>query len=167
MTNFSKYENLIKEKLSEYRYIHSLGVAKLSKELAIAHHLDEDKAYLSGLLHDVTKEMEEEWHDEIFRKYEDLDKIAEARPIKHSHSAMYYIKDELNISDSDILEACYNHTICNSNNPYAKILFIADKREENRKINDDVVKTALKDLDEGYNLLIKINEEYLKSKGIK
>lgn len=167
MTNFDKYQNLIKEKLSEHRYTHSLGVAKLAKELALAHRLDENKAYLMGLLHDVTKELPESWHDEIFVKYNDLDKLAESRPIKHSHSAKYYIEHELKITDSDILEACYNHTICNSENPYAKILFIADKREENRQIDDDVVKTSLKDLNEGYELLNKINEEYLKSKGIK
>lgn len=167
MTNFEKYKNLIKEKLSEYRYIHSLGVAKLSKELALAHGLDGDKAYLMGLLHDVTKELPEKWHDDIFVKYNDLDKTDEARPIKHSHSSKYYLMEELGIKDEDILDACYNHTICNSDNPYAKILFIADKREENRKIDDAVVSTSLKDLDEGYKLLIKINDEYLSSKGIK
>lgn len=167
MINYDYYINLIKEKLSEYRFIHSLGVAKLSKELAIAHNLDGEKAYLMGLLHDVTKEMPEDWHDEVFRKHNDIDKIVEDRPIKHSRSAKYYLMDELNINDEDILEACYNHTICKSNNPYARILYIADKREENRNINDDVVKTALKDIGEGYYLLEKINDEYLRSKGIK
>ena len=167
MTDFTAYEKLIKDKLSEYRYVHSLGVAKLARELGEAHGLDGDKCYLAGLLHDVTKEMSEDWQDDIFRKNNDLDKIREARPIKHSHSAKYYLRDELGINDPDILDACYNHTICKSDSPYAKVLYIADKREENRHINDAVVETAMKDLYEGYNLLEKINDEYLKTKGVK
>lgn len=164
MTSFEFYENLIKENLSEHRYVHSLGVAKLARQLAKAHSLDEDKAYLAGILHDLTKEMPNEFHDDIFKKHNDLDKINEPFAIKHSHSCKYYLMDKFNINDEIILDAIYNHTICNSNSPYAKILYLADKREENRNINDHIIPLALNNLDEGYNALLIDVAEYLKRK---
>ena len=57
MYDFEKYENLIKERLSEHRFIHSMNVAKRARELALLNGVDPDKAYLAGILHDITKEM--------------------------------------------------------------------------------------------------------------
>ncbi len=56
MYDFEKYESIIKERLSEHRFIHSMNVAKRARELAKIYGLDEDKAYLTGILHDITKE---------------------------------------------------------------------------------------------------------------
>ena len=56
MYDFEKYEKLIKSRLSEYRYTHSMNVAKRARELAEIYSLDENKAYLAGILHDITKE---------------------------------------------------------------------------------------------------------------
>ena len=44
MYDFEKYESIIKERLSEYRYTHSMNVAKRARELAKIYSLDEDKA---------------------------------------------------------------------------------------------------------------------------
>ena len=160
-------DKIVNSKLSNRRYLHSLGVAKLAKELAISHGIDPNKAYIAGLLHDITKEMNDEYQDALFKKHNDLDKINVKPKVKHSYSSKYYLLDELGIDDEDILDAVYNHTICNSNNPLALIVYIADKREENRGINDDIVATSHKNLKLGYEMLQKDVERYLKSKGIK
>ncbi|MBQ1983373.1 MAG: HD domain-containing protein, partial [Spirochaetaceae bacterium] len=43
---------LLKRRLKESRYIHSIGVADTAKELAGLHGADPQKAYLAGLVHD-------------------------------------------------------------------------------------------------------------------
>lgn len=160
------YKEITKNTLSEYRFIHSLGVADLAMKLALNHGLDANKAYLCGLLHDLTKEKPEVFHDEIFMKYQDLDKLKENAKIKHSHSCPYYLYEQYGIEDREFLEAIYNHTVCNSDNPLSKIIYIADKREINRHILDEVVDVALRDLDKGYKLCKEIDYKYLKSKGV-
>ena len=70
------------------------------------------------------------------------------------------------LQDRELLEAIYNHTICNSELSLSKIIYIADKREARRNIKDDVVEIALKDLDAGYKHCKEIDLKYLKSKGV-
>ena len=166
MTDIEFFERLIKERLSAHRYNHSLMVAKLAKELALSIGYDADRAYLCGILHDLTKEENEQFHDNLFRKYNDLDKITEAAPIKHSHSCPYYLYETYGIKDIELLTAIYNHTVCRSNLDLCKIIYIADKREESRRIDDDVVSRSLINLDDGFNYLLKLDAEYLKRKGI-
>lgn len=161
-----EYKELVKNTLSEYRCLHSLAVADLALDLAKAHELNEDKAYLAGLLHDLTKEKPENFHDELFIKYQDIDKLKESVQVKHSHSCPYFLYETYKIEDRELLEAIYNHTICNSESPLSKIIYIADKREVRRNIKDDVVDIALKDLDEGYKRCKEIDLKYLKSKGV-
>ena len=166
MTDIEFFERLIKERLSAHRYTHSLMVAKLAKELALSIGYDPDRAYLCGILHDLTKEENEQFHDNLFRKYNDLDKITEAAPVKHSHSCPYYLYETYGIKDIELLTAIYNHTVCRSNLDLCKIIYIADKREESRRIYDDVVSRSLINLDDGFNYLLKLDAEYLKRKGI-
>lgn len=53
-------EKEVKEKLSPFRYDHSLRVAEEAKKLAVHYHIDEQKAYVAGILHDIAKELPEE-----------------------------------------------------------------------------------------------------------
>lgn len=154
--------DLVKGNMSEKRFNHSLGVAKLAKELAKYHHVNEQKAFIAGLLHDLAKEIPLE-ESNLYLKYFDGDKLNEPDKVKHSHVAKYYIKERLHFHDKDILNAIYNHTILKSNDKLSLILYIADKREENRKIDDEIVDVAKKDLKKAVNLLIekwKANKEY-------
>ena len=54
------YKKVIKPLMSEHRYIHSVNVAKEAKFLAKKYGADEEKAYIAGMLHDITKEMPRE-----------------------------------------------------------------------------------------------------------
>lgn len=159
--NIEELDSIVKSMLSERRYLHSLNVAKLAKELAKYHFVDETKAYVAGLLHDITKEFDEPWQDECLRKHHDEVKISAPRKIKHSYTAKYYIQDELNINDEDILDAVYNHTICMSCKKLSKIIYIADKREEGRKLDNSAVELAKRDLEAGYRQVLNEVSEYL------
>ncbi|MBQ3296021.1 MAG: bis(5'-nucleosyl)-tetraphosphatase (symmetrical) YqeK [Erysipelotrichaceae bacterium] len=152
---------MVRKNLKKSRYDHSLSVAYLSRELAELHHVDPDKAYITGLLHDCTKYLTNDQHDEYFRFY-DRDKLNAPEPIKHSFSAKYYLKEKLNFHDKDILNAIYNHTICSSKDRLSLIIYIADKREPLRNIDDGIVELARKDLYKAYDALLRDVERYIK-----
>ena len=155
---------MIKKNLKKSRYDHSLSVADMAKDLAKIHHADPYKAYIAGLLHDCTKYLSNDEHDSYFRFF-DPDKIDYPEPIKHSFSAKYYLKEKLNFHDKDILNAIYNHTICNSRDKLSMIIYIADKREPLRNIYDDIAELAKKDLYKAFEELSKDVERYIKETG--
>ena len=64
------------------------------------------------------------------------------------------------------MNAIYNHTICNSNDKLSLILYVADKREENRHIDDEVVEIAKYDLKKAIKTL-KEKWEEAKNNGVK
>ena len=152
---------LIRKNLKKKRYDHSLSVADMARDLARCHHVDENKAYIAGLLHDCTKYLSNEQHDSYLR-YFDPEKTAYPESAKHSFSAKYYLKEKLNYHDRDILNAIYNHTIWRSRDRLSIILYIADKREPLRGIDDGIAELAKKDL---YGAFAKLSwdvEKYLK-----
>ncbi len=151
---------MVRKNLNDHRYAHSVSVAECASRLAERWHLDPKKAYLAGLLHDCTKDFPETFHDEYF-KYYDPDKIAYPEGVKHSFSAKYYLKEKLNFHDKDILNAIYNHTICLSKDRLSLILFISDKREPLRRIDDEIMEMAFQDLYKAYDLLDHDVERYL------
>ncbi len=155
---------MVRKVTSEHRYLHSLSVAQTAAELAISHHVDVNKAYTAGLLHDVTKGFDEKWQDEYLRYY-DPDKLDHPFPVKHSYTAKYYLREKLNLHDSQILNAVYNHTICTSRNKLAVILYIADKREPGRGLDDEFLELAHKDLYGAYRALSADVESYLRKRG--
>ena len=157
LNDFEVLEDLVKTNLSEYRYIHTLGVAKLARELATYHNVDPNKAYMAGLFHDQ--------QDEYLRYY-DPDKLNYPEKVKHSFTCKYYLREKFHLHDGDVLNAIYNHTICNSNDKLSLILYVADKREENRHINDEVVEIAKYDLKKAIRTL-KEKWEEAKNNGIK
>ena len=53
--NYTDIKKQLKNTLSEERYFHTLGTADCAKKLAEKYGLDEEKAYLAGLLHDCAK----------------------------------------------------------------------------------------------------------------
>ncbi len=152
---------LVKKNLKESRYLHSLSVASMARELARYHHVDERKAYIAGLLHDCTKYLSNEEHDSYLIYY-DPEKTAYPESAKHSYSAKFYLKEKLNFHDKDILNAIYNHTICRSRDRLSVILYIADKREPLRGIDDGIGELAKKDLFGAYAKLSWDVEKYLK-----
>jgi len=152
---------MVRKNLKESRYLHSLEVAELAAELAACHHADAKKAYIAGLLHDCTKYFTLDQHDS-YLKYYDPGRLSYPESCKHSYSAKYYLKEKLNFHDKDILNAIFNHTICESKDRLSVILYIADKREPRRKIEDGIVELAKKDL---YGAMEKLSwdvEKYLK-----
>ncbi len=112
MNDFEKYENLIKSRLSEYRYIHSMNVSKSAVSLAEKYSADPEKARLAGILHDVMKEEELSVQYDYIRK--NSEELTAARLLNnsviHQMSGAAYCRLELGIDDKDVLGAIRYHT---------------------------------------------------------
>ena len=155
---------MLKKNLKQSRYDHSLSTADVCRKLALYHHVDPEKAYMAGLLHDVCKfpDSDESKVLEEYLKYYDPDKLNGIYGAYHSWVAPYYLREKCNYHDSDILNAIYNHTICTSRDRLSLILYIADKREPLRNVNDDILKIAEKDLHKAFSLLEEDVKRYIK-----
>lgn len=170
LNDIEEIKLLVKNNIKESRYLHSLSVAETARKLARIHSVDENKAYIAGVLHDCAKYLSDEELDNYLKFY-DPEKLNMPIGTKHSFVAKYYIKEKLNYHDTKVLNAIYNHTICNSRDKLSLILYIADKREPLRKIEDNILDIAYKDLYKAYDLLnIDVkeyieanNEQYIKS----
>lgn len=122
-------ETYLKNDLSKFRYEHSLRVAAEAKKIAKVYHVDEEKAYLVGLVHDVAHEYNEEENLYWIKKYnlpnQFLDKSY--KNILHSDIGALVARDLFSF-DKEMCQAIKYHTIGNVKmDLFAKIIFIADK----------------------------------------
>lgn len=127
-----------KKMLSEKRYIHCKNVMKRAVELAKMYGVDEDKAMLTGLAHDIAKEIPKE---EMFQYIEEhgikIDEFERNNPgLLHGKVAAVLCKEKYGFTE-DMQKALEYHTTGEPDmDDLAKIVFIADKTEEGRKNND-------------------------------
>ena len=139
MYDFEKYEKLIKSRLSEYRYTHSMNVAKRARELAKIYCLDEDKAYLAGILHDITKETDyaeqEKYMGNLGIIPTELEKSNKL--VYHQISGASYVKSVLGIDDEKILSAIRYHTTGHAEmTDFEMVIYLADLTSAERSYPD-------------------------------
>lgn len=161
----------LKKHLSPYRYDHSLRVAETAKSLAKHYHIDEPKAYITGLLHDIAKELSEEENQYWIEKYHLNKNLNEEknRKIKHADIGAVIAKEKYHL-DENCCNAIKYHTIGNKDmDTLAKIIYIADKigREKIPEELKPVEQLAYKNIDEALLYCIEQQEKKLKEKGIK
>ena len=136
--NKAEYLPLIKERMGERRYIHSLNVAESAVQLARHYGADEEKAETAGILHDCCKEIPRE---EMLQIITDggiiLDAVEQGAPkLWHAISGSIYASDTLGITDNDIINAIRYHTTGRANmSLLEKIVFIADFISAERDYN--------------------------------
>lgn len=148
MYDFEKYESIIKERLSEYRFTHSMNVAKRARELAEIYGLDENKAYLTGILHDITKETEyaeqEKYMDNLGIIPTELEKSNKL--VYHQISGACYVKSVLGIDDEEILGAIRYHTTGHADmTDFEMLIYLADLTSAERSYPDVEKVRALAD----------------------
>lgn len=151
--NLDEYKNLIKSKMSEHRFVHSVNVSKEARMLAKIYGADAEKAAIAGILHDITKEMPVEEQLKIITDSGIiLDNVQKNAPkLWHGISGSIYIKENLDINDADILNAIRYHTTGRSGmSLLEKIIFVADftSQERTYKGVSTMRKKSRKTLDE-------------------
>ena len=169
MYEVEKIKNDLERMLSEYRYNHSLNVAKVAEELAGIYNVDKEKAYLTGLVHDIAKEFTDEENKYYIKKYKLSSKLLkkEFKKILHAYVGASYLKDVYNLDD-DICKAVYVHTVASPDmDLLAKILFVADKIEPNKDYIgiDEERELAYQDINNALILCLENNIKKLESKG--
>ena len=139
-----KYKVILKSRLNEKRYNHSLCVADEAKRLAIKYGGDTDKCYLAGLLHDITKNSPDAEHLQLFKTFGIMLSVVEKNAVKlwHAMSGEAYLRNILGIADEEILDAVRYHTTAKSDMSLtAKILYLADFTSLDRDYPDvDVIR---------------------------
>ena len=142
----------IKTKLSEDRYIHSIGVMEKAEELALHYGLDTRKARLIGLAHDIAKQMTIEEIEEYIGEYGiELDEVERINTsLIHAKIGADICKREYDFDDEMVNAIKYHTTGRPEMSLMEKIIFIADKIEENRNYIgiERRRKLALEDIDE-------------------
>lgn len=129
-----KINENIKTRLSEHRYMHSIGVMEKAGELAEYYGLDINKARVIGLAHDIAKQMSKEETKEYVEEYGiELDEIEVLNTsLIHAKIGADICKREYDF-DEQMVNAVKYHTTGNPKmDLMAKIIFMADKIEENR-----------------------------------
>ena len=133
----SNLRRLVKERISDKRYAHTLGVEKMARylgEIIIPEKLDE--LCVAALLHDISKELS---YDEQLKllsessveySKEDLS----VKPALHSISAIPLVEREFSTyATPAVLSAIANHTLGESGmSVFDEIIFISDYTEEGR-----------------------------------
>lgn len=144
---YTGYKKILQERLTPKRYHHSLCVADEAVRIAAKYGGDTEKAYIAGLLHDITKNASEEEHLHIFREFDimlnDVEKNAEK--LWHAISGAAYIEHILGINDTEIITAVRYHTTARKNmTQLEKILYLADFTSADRDYDDvDIMRQKL------------------------
>lgn len=151
--------------LGSKRIKHSIQVAKLARKIAESNHLDHKKAFLSGLLHDIAKEVPDDNREFImgthYPEYYDLYKW-----LHHQFVGEYVARTSFNVSQPDVLDAIKWHATGKAEMSWlAKILYSADKIEPTRKYDSsEMIALCLKDYERGFLKVLTENKKFLESK---
>lgn len=126
---------LVKDKLPEKRFNHSLRVAETAVKLAEIYDGDKDKAELAGILHDYCK------YDDLGSMYQivtqnelDSNLLSYGSEILHGPVAAIIMNQQFDVTDEEVLLAIKNHTTGRAQmTKTEKLIFIADYIEPGRQ----------------------------------
>lgn len=139
MYNIEELTKVVRDRLSDYRFHHSLCVAESAKQLAKRYGADEHKAEVAGVLHDATKENTAEEQLELIKKAGIYISDFEIKHKKFYHqiSGSAFAKAELGIEDEEILNAIRYHTTGRENmSLLEEIIYLADFISADRTYKD-------------------------------
>ena len=134
-----QYIEIIKRRLTPYRFEHSLAVAKEAKRLALKYGADADKAYTAGLLHDILKDASQEDKLQIAADLKvSLTPLEKDSPkLWHSILGAAFIEKILGVADKDIVNAVRYHTTARAHmSLLEKVIYVADFTAEGRDYPD-------------------------------
>ncbi|HWO97941.1 MAG TPA: bis(5'-nucleosyl)-tetraphosphatase (symmetrical) YqeK [Bacillus sp. (in: firmicutes)] len=125
---------LVKEQLTEHRYIHTIGVMETAIELAERYGADVEKAELAAIFHDYAKfRPKEEMKQIIIDQNMSQDLLVHNTELWHAPVGAYLVEKEAGVRDQEVLNAIRYHT---SGRPdmtlLEKIVYVADYIEPGR-----------------------------------
>ena len=155
----------IRENEKPRRFEHSKQVGKLAYKIAEANSLRPEKAYLAGLLHDITRmrstPADIRKADEEYSSFFPGGKIPSW--CYHQFTARMFLEREMGFEDAEILDAITYHTTGKKNmSPLGMILYAADKIEPTRGYDSsNLIRAMMDDYKEGFRIVLKANRDFL------
>ena len=163
-------KDLVKGRLSEKRYQHTLNVKKMAVKLARRYGVQEEKAALAALLHDAAKEIPKEEMKAWMAQYPQYAEGGESRPIPvwHGVCAAILARTEWGVTDEAVLSAIACHTAGKPGmTKLDKIVYLADMTSKERDwpgVNK-LRKLEMKDLDAAMLAALKQTNDFVLSQG--
>ena len=154
--------NKVKSYINDKRYEHSLSVAHLAYKIAKIHHLDAQKAYIAGLLHDIAKSLDKAEAMTLMKKYYP-DYVDIGAFAYHQFLGEKIAKEDFAVVDEEILGAIKYHTTGKSDmNWLEKLIYAVDKIDPTRSYDSsELIAAMVKDVEEGFLTVLKANAEFL------
>ncbi len=134
-----QYKAILRARLGDYRYHHSLCVAEEAGRLAKLYGADEDKAYTAGLLHDIMKDTDPKSQLQILADFAILlDEVEQkVKKLWHAHVGAVFLEHVLGLDDRAVLDAVRYHTTGRAGMALLeKVVFVADFTSADRDYPD-------------------------------
>ena len=168
--NVDDYMGIIREKLTEKRFIHSCNVSEKAVELAGRFGADGEKARLAGLVHDIEKDTPPADQLQILEKYSIiLDNVERAAPkLWHAIAGAAVLAREYGVTDPDILAAVRYHTTARAGmSLLERIIYLADYVSADRDYEgvEQLRATISSSLEEGMRAALDYSVTELVGKG--
>lgn len=168
--NLKQAKELVRSRLSDKRYEHTLNVRKMAVKLAKQHGADEEKAALAALLHDSAKEISKDEMRAIMQAHPEYAEGGEQRPapVWHGICASILARTEWGVEDEAVLSAIACHTAGKPGmSKLDKIVYLADMSSKERDwpgVNK-LRKLEMKDLDKAMLMALKRTNDFVFSQG--
>ena len=163
-------KELVRSRLSDKRYEHTINVKKMAVKLAKRYGVDEEKAALAAILHDSAKEISKDEMRAIMRAYPEYAEGGEERPtpVWHGICAAILARTEWGVTDEAVLSAIACHTAGKAGmTQLDKILYLADMTSAERDWPgvEKLRKLEMKDLDAAMLAALKQTNGFVLSEG--
>lgn len=163
-------KELVRSRLSDKRYEHTINVKKMAVKLAKHYGTDPEQAALAALLHDAAKELPKDEMRAIMQAYPEYAQGGEARPtpVWHGICAAILARTEWGVTDEAVLSAIACHTAGKPGmTQLDKILYLADMTSAERDWPgvEKLRKLELKDLDAAMLAALKQTNDFVLSQG--
>lgn len=139
MYSFDEYTEIVRKRLSDYRFYHSMCVSESAGKLAERYGADKEKAMIAGILHDATKETPDDEQLVLIEKsglkITDFEK--QNKKFYHQISGAAFAMAELGIEDEEIISSIRYHTTGKADMTLMEeIIYLADFISADRTYKD-------------------------------
>lgn len=171
-SSFISIQIKLQARLSQKRFLHTLGVVKEAKKMAKLYAVDEDKACMASLLHDCAKELSKPIRKQLCKGFGICEEeiFQEAGGLIHPFLGAELAREEYGIFEEDILDGIRYHTTGRANmSDLEKIVYIADYIEENRisfEGLEEARRLAYLDLNQTMLFILENTMSFLEEKGV-
>lgn len=153
---------LLARHLEGEKFDHSLGVEQTALALAERYGADREKAGLAGLLHDITKQMD---NATLAKRY-GISSVSEKT--LHGPNAACWLRENGIVDDPEVLLAIKYHTTGRADMTLLeKVIYLADYIEPGRDFEeaDDLRRRVWEDIDEGLLMGLEMSLQNIIEKG--